>query len=44
MASPIAFLAGLWRGTGHGEFPTMDPFDYDEEVRFLDRGVPALMY
>jgi hypothetical protein len=34
MASPIAFLVGRWHGSGRGEFPTMDPFTYDEEVRF----------
>ena len=44
MGSPIAFLAGVWRGSGHGEFPTMDAFDYEEEVRFLDLGVPPLVY
>ncbi len=44
MASPIAFLVGLWRGSGHGEYPTMDAFDYEEEIRFVDLGVPALVY
>lgn len=44
MASPIGFLAGVWRGSGRGEFPTMDPFDYEEEVRFLDLGVAPLIY
>lgn len=44
MASPIAFLVGLWHGSGRGEFPTMDPFTYDEEVHFLDLSVPSLMY
>jgi hypothetical protein len=44
MASPIAFLVGQWHGSGRGQFPTMDPFDYEEEIRFSDHGVPALIY
>lgn len=44
MGSPIAFLAGVWRGSGAGEFPTMEPFDYEEEIHFLDLGVPSLVY
>lgn len=44
MASPLEVLAGTWRGSGAGEFPTMAPFAYEEEVRFLDLGVPAFVY
>ena len=44
MGSPISFLAGVWRGSGAGEFPTMDGFAYDEEIRFTDLGVPSLVY
>lgn len=44
MASPIGILVGVWRGSGSGEFPTMDPFTYDEEIRFSDLGVPSLVY
>lgn len=41
---PLAALVGEWRGTGHGEFPTMESFDYEEEIRFTDLGMPALVY
>lgn len=44
MTTPISFLAGVWRGSGHGEFPTMDDFDYEEEVSFHELGLPSLIY
>lgn len=38
-------LAGLWRGKGHGRYPTIEPFDYQEEVSLVRLpGKPILAY
>jgi len=43
-AARISFLLGTWRGAGKGEYPTIDPFSYEEEVRFTHNGKPFLAY
>jgi hypothetical protein len=36
--APIAWLLGTWHGNGHGDYPTIEPFQFGQEAIFTHDG------
>ncbi|MGH3472989.1 MAG: FABP family protein [Nocardioidaceae bacterium] len=41
---PVAFLLGHWHGDGHGDYPTIEKFEFGQEAAFTHDGRPFLHY
>ncbi len=41
---PIAWLLGTWHGNGHGDYPTIDKFEFEQELIFTHDGRPFFHY
>jgi THAP4-like, heme-binding beta-barrel domain len=42
--APLSFLLGRWEGFGKGDYPTIEAFDFIQEVTFTHNGKPFLIY
>jgi len=42
--TPIAWLLGTWHGNGHGDYPTIEPFQFGQELIFTHDGRPFFHY
>ncbi len=42
--APVAWLLGTWRGNGHGDYPTIDAFQFGQECIFTHDGRPFFHY
>jgi len=40
----LAWLIGTWAGNGHGEYPTIEPFQFGQELIFQQDGRPFVHY
>ena len=41
---PVAWLLGTWRGNGRGDYPTIEPYEYGQELIFTHDGRPFFHY
>jgi hypothetical protein len=41
---PVAWMLGTWRGNGHGDYPTIDAFQFGQELIFTHDGRPFFHY
>ena len=41
---PLVWLLGTWTGSGKGDYPGIEPYDYQQELVFPQDGRPFLHY
>ncbi|WP_067475540.1 FABP family protein [Actinomadura hibisca] len=41
---PLEFLLGTWKGAGVGDYPTIEAFNFGQEISFTHNGKPFLSY
>lgn len=41
---PIAWLLGTWQGNGHGDYPTIEKYQFGQELIFQQDGRPFFHY
>lgn len=44
MKPDLSFLVGTWRGQGEGGYPSVEDFEYSEEMTFTDAGDGVFVY
>jgi len=42
--APLSWLIGRWEGAGVGGYPTIDSFNFGQEIEFRTNGKPFLAY
>ncbi|WP_127479623.1 FABP family protein [Nocardioides pantholopis] len=42
--APLAWLLGTWQGNGHGDYPTIEKFQFGQELIFTHDGRPFFHY
>jgi hypothetical protein len=44
LCAPLAWMLGGWQGNGHGEYPTIDDFQFGQELLFQQDGRPFIHF
>jgi hypothetical protein len=42
--APLVWMLGTWQGNGHGDYPTIEKFQYGQELIFTHDGRPFFHY
>ena len=44
LCGPVVWLLGTWQGNGHGDYPTIDAYEFGQELVFQQDGRPFFHY